>query len=136
MVANNWSSFVLVVWLFVAYILMQSYTAKLSSIFTVDQLNFAFSKNYYVGYQHGSFVHDFLINELHLEESKLRNYSSIEEYHDAMSLGGKRGGIDAIYAEIPYMKLLLNRYGSQYRIVGPTHKTDGFGFVSFSFLYF
>ncbi|KAL3535329.1 hypothetical protein ACH5RR_003790 [Cinchona calisaya] len=129
MVANKWSMFVLVVWLFVAYILMQSYTAKLSAIFTVDQLNFAFSKDYYIGYQHGSFVHDFLINELYLDESKLRSYSTIEEYHDAMSRGGKKGGIDAIYAEIPYMKLLLNTYGSEYRIIGPTHKTDGFGFA-------
>ncbi|CDP02930.1 unnamed protein product [Coffea canephora] len=129
MVANKWSMFVLVVWLFVAYILMQSYTAKLSAIFTVDQLNFAFSKDYYVGYQHASFVHEFLINELHLDASKLRSYSTIEEYHDAMCRGGKKGGIDAIYGEIPYMKLLINRYGSEYRIVGPTHKTDGFGFA-------
>ncbi|CAI9098701.1 OLC1v1035392C1 [Oldenlandia corymbosa var. corymbosa] len=129
MVANKWSRFVLVVWLFVAYILMQSYTAKLSSIFTVDQLNFAFSTDFNVGYQSGSFVRDFLINELNLTESKLKNYTTIQEYHDAMSLGSKKGGIDAIYAEIPYVKLILNRYGSQYRIVGPTHKTDGFGFA-------
>ncbi|KAI5675431.1 hypothetical protein M9H77_06381 [Catharanthus roseus] len=129
MVASKWSRFLMVVWLFVAYILMQSYTAKLSSIFTVDQLRFAFSKEYYVGYQHGSFVKDFLINDLRFNSSKMRNYSKIEEYHDAMTIGSKNGGIDAIFGEIPYMKLLVNRYGSEYSIVGPVYKTDGFGFA-------
>nr|XP_027066085.1 glutamate receptor 3.6-like [Coffea arabica] len=109
MVSNNWSRFVLVVWLFVAFILMQSYTAKLSSIFTVDQLEFSFSEEYYVGHQHGSFTRDFLINELHLNESKLRSYTRFEDYHDAMSRGSRKGGIDAIVGETPYMKLFLNR---------------------------
>ncbi|XP_071909558.1 glutamate receptor 2.7-like [Coffea arabica] len=119
MVSNNWSRFVLVVWLFVAFILMQSYTAKLSSIFTVDQLEFSFSEEYYVGHQHGSFTRDFLINELHLNESKLRSYTRFEDYHDAMSRGSRKGGIDAIVGETPYMKLFLNRYGSEYRMAFP-----------------
>lgn len=135
MVANNWSRFVLVVWLFVAFILMQSYTAKLSSIFTVDQLDFAFSEDYYVGHQYGSFIRDFLINELHLNQSKLRSYTKFEDYRDAMYRGSRKGGIDAIVGEIPYMKLFLNRYGSEFRIVGRTYKTHGFGFVSFLVLY-
>ena len=136
MVSNNWSRFVLVVWLFVAFILMQSYTAKLSSIFTVDQLEFSFSEEYYVGHQHGSFTRDFLIIELHLNESKLRSYRRFEDYHDAMSRGSRKGGIDAIVVESPYMKLFLNRYGSEYRMAGRTYKTQGFGFVSFLVLYF
>ena len=73
-VANNWSRFVLIVWLFAAYVLMQSYAAKLSSIFTVDQLDFAFSEDYYVGHQLGSYVEDFFIKELHLNKSKLKSY--------------------------------------------------------------
>nr|XP_027069308.1 glutamate receptor 2.5-like isoform X2 [Coffea arabica] len=129
MVSNNWSRFVLVVWLFVAFILMQSYTAKLSSIFTVDQLEFSFSEEYYVGHQHGSFTRDFLIIELHLNESKLRSYRRFEDYHDAMSRGSRKGGIDAIVVESPYMKLFLNRYGSEYRMAGRTYKTQGFGFA-------
>lgn len=39
MVGNNWARFVLVLWLFLAYVLMQSYTANLSSILTVGQLS-------------------------------------------------------------------------------------------------
>ncbi|XP_027069308.2 glutamate receptor 2.5-like [Coffea arabica] len=108
---------------------MQSYTAKLSSIFTVDQLEFSFSEEYYVGHQHGSFTRDFLIIELHLNESKLRSYRRFEDYHDAMSRGSRKGGIDAIVVESPYMKLFLNRYGSEYRMAGRTYKTQGFGFA-------
>lgn len=134
-VTNKWSRFVLVIWIFVAYTLMQSYTAKLSSIFTVNQLNFPLSKEDYVGFQHTSFVKDFLITDLGLKASKLRNYSRIEEFHEAMSRGSRKGGIDVIFGEIPYMKLFINRYGSEYRMRGPTYKPDGFGFVSFFFLH-
>lgn len=134
MVSNNWSFFVLLFWLFMAFILMQSYTANLSAILTVDQLTFAFSDNYYVGYQEGSFMKDFLTEHLHISASRLKSYSSAEEYHDAMSKGSKHGGIDAIFDEIPYMKLFLKTYASQYKMVGPMYKTGGFGFVSFSIL--
>lgn len=129
MVSNNWSFVVLVFWLFMAFILMQSYTANLSAILTVDQLKFAFSDNYYVGYQDGSFMKEFLTNKLHISESRLRSYTSAEEYHNAMRLGSKNGGIDAIFDEIPYMKILLNKYDSQYKMVGPTYRTGGFGFA-------
>ncbi|CAA3002516.1 glutamate receptor -like [Olea europaea subsp. europaea] len=129
MVANTWSIFVLMFWLFMAFILMQSYTANLSAILTVDQLKFAFSDEYYVGYQEGSFMREFLKVRLNINESRLRSYSSVEEYHDAMSKGSKRGGIDAIFDEIPYMKIFLNKYDSQYKMVGPRYRTDGFGFA-------
>nr|GMD26753.1 glutamate receptor 2.2-like [Ipomoea batatas] len=129
MVSNNWSRFVLMIWVFMAFILAQSYTANLSAILTVDRFESAFSKDYIVGYQEGSFVRDFLLKTLHVDKSKLKEYSTIEKYHDAMNKGGKAGGIDAIFDEIPYMKLFLRRYGSQYKIVGPIFKTDGFGFA-------
>ncbi|PIN16429.1 Glutamate-gated kainate-type ion channel receptor subunit GluR5 [Handroanthus impetiginosus] len=129
MVLNNWSFFVLVAWLFMAFILMQSYTANLSAILTVDQLKFAFSDNYYVGCQEGSFMKEFLTKQLHISESRLRSYASADEYHKAMSKGSNNGGIDAIFDEIPYMKLLLNKYDSQYKMVGPTYRTGGFGFA-------
>ncbi|KAL7097372.1 hypothetical protein ACP275_10G140600 [Erythranthe tilingii] len=129
MVSNNWSFFVLVLWLFMAFILMQSYTANLSAILTVDQLKFSFSDSYYVGCQEGSFMKEFLINQLHISPSRLRSYNSSEEYHKAMSKGSENGGIDAIFDEIPYMKLFLNKYDSQYKMAGPTYRTGGFGFA-------
>lgn len=130
MVSNKWSVLVLGCWLFMAFILMQSFTANLSAILTLDQLKISFSdEQYYFGYQRGSFMKEFLVNNLNLNESKLRPYSSVEEFHGAMSKGSKNGGIDAIFDELPYMKLLLNRHESLYKIVGPTYKTDGFGFA-------
>ncbi|KAK6159128.1 hypothetical protein DH2020_006442 [Rehmannia glutinosa] len=67
----------------------KSYTANLSAILTVDQLKFAFSDNYYVGFQEGSFMKQFLTEQLHISESRLRSYSSAEEYHNAMSKEAK-----------------------------------------------
>ncbi|XP_027066274.2 glutamate receptor 2.2-like [Coffea arabica] len=129
MVASHWSRFVLVVWLLMAYIMMQSYTANLSAIFTVDQLDFRFSNDYYIGIQKGSFTKDFLVDRLHVNESKIKEYSTIKEYHYAMNKGSENGGIDAIFDEIPYMKLFLDQYDSDYKIVGTTFRTDGFGFA-------
>ncbi|KAK4485547.1 hypothetical protein RD792_008190, partial [Penstemon davidsonii] len=128
-VSNNWSFLVLVFWFFMAFILMQSYTANLSAILTVDQLKFAFSDNYHVGFQEGSFMKEFLTKQLHISESMLRSYSSAEEYHEAMSKGSKNGGIDAIFDEVPYMKLFMKKYDSQYKMVGPSYKAGGFGFA-------
>ncbi|KAL0383208.1 UNVERIFIED_CONTAM: Glutamate receptor 2.7 [Sesamum calycinum] len=129
MVSNKWSFFILLVWLFMTFILMQSYTANLSAILTVDQLKFAFSDNYYIGCQEGSFMKQFLTEQLHISALRLRTYSSPEEFHKAMSLGSKNEGIDAIFDEVPYMKVFLNKYDSQYKMVGPTYRTGGFGFA-------
>ncbi|XP_020547399.1 glutamate receptor 2.9-like isoform X2 [Sesamum indicum] len=129
MVTNKWSLLVLVCWLFMAFILMQSFTANLSAILTVDQLKFAFSEDFFLGYHEASFMKKFLIETLNIKESRLRGYSSVEGFHDAMCRGSKNGGIDAIFDEIPYMKLLMNRYDSQYKTVGPTYRTDGLGFA-------
>ncbi|KAL0453604.1 UNVERIFIED_CONTAM: Glutamate receptor 2.2 [Sesamum latifolium] len=127
MVTNKWSLFVLVCWLFMAFILMQSFTANLSAILTVDQLKFAFSDDYYFGYHEASFMKKFLIEYLNITESRLKGYSSVEGFHDAMCRGSKNGGVDAIFDEIPYMKLLMNRHDSQYKMIGPTYRTDGGG---------
>ncbi|KAL0383192.1 UNVERIFIED_CONTAM: Glutamate receptor 2.5 [Sesamum calycinum] len=128
MVTNKWSLFVLVCWLFMAFILMQSFTANLSAILTLDQLKFAFSEDYYLGYQEVSFIEKFLTEDLNINKTRLKGYSSVEGFHDAMSRGSKNGGIDAIFDEIPYVKLLMNRYDSQYKMVGPIYRTDGLGF--------
>ncbi|XP_019160341.1 PREDICTED: glutamate receptor 2.8-like isoform X2 [Ipomoea nil] len=128
--SSNYSRFAFIMWLFIVLILTQSYTARLSALLTVDKLDdFKISKDHYVGYQQGSFVRDFLVTNLHINDSKLRGYTTIEQYHQAMVKGGKQGGIDAIFDEIPYIKLFLRRYGSQYKRVGPTYKSEGFGFA-------
>nr|DAD45633.1 TPA_asm: hypothetical protein HUJ06_003863 [Nelumbo nucifera] len=125
-VVNNLSRFVLIIWVFVVLILAQSYTASLTSMLTVQQLQPMLTdilelkdKGYY----------GLLIKRLNLDENKLRSYSTPEQYHEALSKGSQNGGVAAIIDEIPYLKLFLAKYCSKYSMVGPTYKTDGFGFV-------
>ena len=138
-VVNNWSRFVLIIWIFVVLILTQSYTASLTSILTVQRLQPTFvdikeikNNGYFVGYQNHSFVEGLLIKQLDFHESQLKPYSTPEEYHEALSKGTHNGGVAAIFDEIPYIKIFLAKYCSRYTMVGPTYKTDGFGFVSLS----
>ncbi|XP_048329014.2 glutamate receptor 2.8-like [Ziziphus jujuba] len=135
-VESKWSRFVLVIWIFVVLIFTQSYTASLASMLTVQKLGPAVvdfnelkMNDYYVGYQKNSYVRDFLIGKLNFSEFRLRPYTSPEEYNDAMSKGSLNGGIDAIFDEIPNVKLLLAKYCSRYTVTGPTYKSAGYGFA-------
>ncbi|KAG2699273.1 hypothetical protein I3760_07G185600 [Carya illinoinensis] len=125
-VMNSWSRLVLIIWLFVVLILTQSYTASLASMLTLQQLKPAFvdvteikRNGYFVGYQKDSFVRGFLVKQLNIDESKLKPYSTPEQYHEALSRGSQNGGVAAIFDEIPYIKIFLTKYGSKYTMAGP-----------------
>ncbi|TXG61269.1 hypothetical protein EZV62_012632 [Acer yangbiense] len=133
-VVNNWSRFVLIIWVFVVLILTQSYTASLTSMLTVQRLKPRFADvkdiqdhGYFVGYQKDSFVKELLTKQLNFDESKLKPYSTEEEYHQALS----NGTVAAIFDEIPYIKLFLGKANncSKYMMIGPIYRTDGFGFA-------
>ncbi|GMN66303.1 hypothetical protein TIFTF001_035369 [Ficus carica] len=135
-VMNNWSRFVLIIWIFVVLILTQSYTASLASLLTVQRLpptvvdiDELIRNGAFVGYMKNSYIRELLIGQLNFNESKLKVYSSPVESHEALSKGSKKGGVDAIFDEIPYIKLFLAKYCSKYMMVGPTYKSDGFGFA-------
>ena len=105
-VENNWSRFVLIIWIFVVLILTQSYTASLTSMLTVQRLQPTFvdvkeiKKNgYFVGYQKNSFVKGILIKKFGFHESKLKSYETLEDYHEALSNGTHYGGVAAIFGE-------------------------------------
>lgn len=134
---GSWTRFVVIIWFFVVLIISQSYTASLASMLTVKRMQPTFAdvkeiqrNGHFVGYQSNSFVKDFLIKQLNFSESKLKNYSTPEDYAEALSLGIHNGGVAAIFDEIPYIKLFLAKFCSKFQMVGPTYKTDGFGFVS------
>ncbi|KAH0750941.1 hypothetical protein KY290_030173 [Solanum tuberosum] len=130
-VTSNLTRFVLIVWVFVVLVLTSSYTASLSSMLTVQQLqpaNDLINNGGYVGYHKGSFVKYFLMR-MQFDSSKLRSYSTLEEYNDALSRGSKNGGVSAIIDELPYLTLFLNKYCRKYIMVGQTYKSDGFGFA-------
>ncbi|KAF5197310.1 Glutamate receptor 2.2 [Thalictrum thalictroides] len=82
----------------------------------------------YVGYQKGSLV-EMLLKQLNFDESQLKVYNSLEEYDEALSKGSKKGGVTAIFDEIPYIKLLLTKYCGKYKRIGRPIEMDGFGLV-------
>ncbi|KAF9626536.1 hypothetical protein IFM89_034470 [Coptis chinensis] len=134
-IISNFARFVMIIWVFVVLILTSSYTASLTSMLTVQQLQPTITdisdlkKNGdYVGYLSGSFVYG-LAQSMGIDSSKLRPYDNVEEFHQALSKGSRNGGVSAVIDEIPYMKLLLAKYCTKYMMVGPTHRTAGFGFV-------
>ncbi|XP_028773676.1 glutamate receptor 2.9-like [Neltuma alba] len=135
--AKNCSRFVLVMWLILVFVLMQSYTACLSSILTVHQLQPRFSSEYeirtdpniYVGCHYGSFIRGLLVDSLKVDSSRVKEYAGIESYKEALDKGSRKGGVDAIFDEVPYMKVFLKKYGSNYAMVGPRHRTGGFSFA-------
>ncbi|CAK9174737.1 unnamed protein product [Ilex paraguariensis] len=134
-VVSNLARFVLIIWVFVVLILTQSYTASLTSMLTVQQLQpmvtdvkELIKKGEYVGYLEGSFVLG-LLRRMNFDENKLKVYNSPEECDELFSKGSGNGGIAAAFDEIPYIKIFLAQYCSKYAMVQPTYKTDGFGFV-------
>ena len=101
---SNFTRVVMVIWVFVVLILTSSYTASLTSMLTVQQLN--------------------------IDRSRLKVYQTDEVYDEALTKGSSRGGVGAIIDEIPYIKVFLSKYCGKYTMVGNIYRTDGFGFVS------
>ncbi|PIA28575.1 hypothetical protein AQUCO_06800022v1, partial [Aquilegia coerulea] len=83
----------------------------------------------FVGYQKGSSVKTILIKDLKFKESKLKAYNSVEEYDEALDKGSQNGGVAAIFDEIPYIKLFMNKYCGKYTRVGDPIRMEGFGYA-------
>ncbi|XP_044948300.1 glutamate receptor 2.9-like [Hordeum vulgare subsp. vulgare] len=130
-ILHNLSRIAIVVWLFVALIVQQSYTASLSSILTVEQLQPTVTNleevirnGGNVGYLNDSFLPG-LLKRLKIDESKMIAFDSPVEYNEALSTGK----VAVIVDEIPYLKVFLSKYCQNYTMVGPTYKFDGFGYA-------
>ncbi|KAL8215610.1 hypothetical protein R6Q57_022447 [Mikania cordata] len=132
---TNFARFVVIVWVFVVLVLTSSYTASLSSMLTIQNLQPTLTNIHeivergdYVGYHADSFVKGLLEN-IGVPDEQLKKYNSIQEYDKALSDGSKNNGVSAIVDEIPFLKLLQAKYCNKYLIVGPTYKTAGLGFA-------
>ncbi|XP_022131338.1 glutamate receptor 2.8-like [Momordica charantia] len=130
---SNLARFVVVIWFFVVFILTQSYTASLTSLLTVQQLqpsitdiNELMKRQPWVGYQEGSFVLGLLRS---VGFKNLRPYASPDELHKFFKRGSSNGGFDAAFDEIPYIKLFLSKFPDKYTMSDPIYKADGFGFA-------
>ncbi|KAL3744051.1 hypothetical protein ACJRO7_013321 [Eucalyptus globulus] len=125
---SNSSKVVVIVWLFVVLILTSSYTANLSSMLTVRQLEYL-PKGESVGVPFGSPVNQpVLINSS--KETSFPLLQTVEDYANALREGSQNGGVAAIIDELPYVKLFLSKYSAQYTMVEPLYNnTNGFGFA-------
>uniref|UniRef100_A0ACD5ZQ11 Uncharacterized protein n=2 Tax=Avena sativa TaxID=4498 RepID=A0ACD5ZQ11_AVESA len=131
------SKIVVVIWCFVVLVIVQSYTASLSSMLTakrfrpsVTDLDQLLSNGDYIGYQSGSFVHSVLMKKA-FAEKRLKSYTNKEEYAEALRKGSKNGGVSAIVDEIPYITSFLSdpQHPNEFQMVNRIYKTPGFGFV-------
>ncbi|CAD5172797.1 unnamed protein product [Musa acuminata subsp. malaccensis] len=132
---SNLTRFAVIMCTFVVLILTSSYTASLTSILTVQQLqptvtdvNQLLSTGAYIGHQDGSYAVG-LLKRMGFQDHKFKNYSTPDQYAEALSKGSANGGVDAVFDEIPYLKLFLSQHCADFTMVGPIYKTDGFGFV-------
>ncbi|KAF3493588.1 hypothetical protein DY000_02055951 [Brassica cretica] len=132
---SNLGRIVLLIWLFVVLIINSSYTASLTSILTVHQLSSPIkgietleTNNDPIGYPQGSFVRDYLVNELRIHESRLVPLRSPEEYEKALRDGPGKGGVAAIVDERAYIELFLSNR-CEFGIVGQEFTKNGWGFA-------
>lgn len=136
-VISNLTRFVLIVWVFVVLVLTSSYTASLTSLLTVQQIqptatdiNDIINRGGSIGYQEGSFIGKILKESI--DKSKLLVLRTSEDYNKALS----NGSVSAIVDELPYLRFVLSHYCSKFKMVGQTNRTAGFGFVSPLFFHF
>ncbi|MCO5566685.1 hypothetical protein L7F22_020363 [Adiantum nelumboides] len=106
--------FVTVVWLLVVLIFTSSYTASLASTLSAQQpyptiqgFEFLLKGTAPIGYQGGSFIHNYL-TMLGVKEGRLKSLDGEEQYRDALRLGPKMGGVGAIVDEQPYVQSFLS----------------------------
>ncbi|TKY57556.1 Glutamate receptor 3.2 [Spatholobus suberectus] len=122
---------VLLIWLFVVLIITSSYTASLTSIFTVQQLSSPItgidsliSSSERIGYQVGSFAANYLTEELNIPKHRLVPLGSPEEYAVAL----ERGTVAAVVDERPYVELFLSDH-CKFSIRGQEFTKSGWGFA-------
>ncbi|PSS24600.1 Glutamate receptor 2.7 like [Actinidia chinensis var. chinensis] len=131
-VHSNYTRVVVLVWLFVALALNSSYTANLSSILTVSQLEpnvtdvgWLRSHNAKIGCDNETFVWRYLIDVLEFKEANIVNITVEDDYPGNLS----SGNIAAAFLELPYEKAFLMENCKGYTGVDLPDRFGGFGFV-------
>lgn len=82
-----------------------------------------------IGYQQGSFSRSYLINQLGIDESRLKPLTTPDQYVEALKRGPENGGVAAIIDERAYAELFLASH-CEFSIVGQEFTRTGWGFVS------
>ncbi|GLT56896.1 hypothetical protein SLA2020_299090 [Shorea laevis] len=134
-VVSNLSRFVVIIWCFVVLILTQSYTASLTSLLTVKQLqptvtdvNELLKSGEKVAYRKGNYIQGF-IQQLNFNSANVKTFTTSDVLDELFTKGTANGGIAAAFLETHYVISFLEKYCMKYITAGPTIKTGGFGFV-------
>ncbi|MFS7917996.1 hypothetical protein Hanom_Chr03g00195801 [Helianthus anomalus] len=115
-------------WLCMIFIVLQIFTATLSSWLTLDQLRPRVPSDHEkIGYQGGSFIRDLIIQKYKCSGKHLQALNSYREFKNALDNGSVDGIVDHLY----YIDLFLAKHPSEYTKVGPIHQEAGIAFVSF-----
>ncbi|KAM7276723.1 hypothetical protein ACFE04_018589 [Oxalis oulophora] len=129
---SNSSRIAMVVWLFLALVITQSFTASLTSFLTaqesdatdidVDKLRLSGAK---VGCDASSFVVKYLETVLKFKPENIVRIQSEDEYLQRL----KNGNIAAAFLEVPYVKVFLAKYCDGFTTAKQSYKVGGFGFA-------
>jgi len=130
---SNLSRMAMAVWLFVALVLTQSFTASLTTLLTVQRLDpinvdieTLIKSGAKVGCDANSFVVNYLGSVVGFDPKNIVGMHTEDDYPEAL----KKGEIEAAFLEVPYVKMYLAKYCEGFTTSGPTLKVGGFGFVS------
>ncbi|KAL7592375.1 hypothetical protein Lser_V15G33370 [Lactuca serriola] len=124
-IQNKCSKVVLVIWLSMIFIVIQIFTATLSSWLTLDQLRPLPPTFENIGYQTGSFFKEHIAQKFNRSDKQLFPLKSIEEYKSALT----NNQVSVIVDELPYIELFLAKYGSRYMKYGPINQESGIAFA-------
>ncbi|XP_058197506.1 glutamate receptor 2.7-like [Rhododendron vialii] len=123
-IQSNYARIVVVVWLFLALVLTQSYTANLTSMLTISRLRPKPWSPSKVGCDNYTFMHNYVRDVLNYKNVSLINDEG--EYLREF----EADNISAAFLEIPYAKVFVNKNCRKFTIIGTTYRFGGFGFVS------
>uniref|UniRef100_A0A0E0L825 Glutamate receptor n=1 Tax=Oryza punctata TaxID=4537 RepID=A0A0E0L825_ORYPU len=122
----------MVVWLFVAVVLMTNYTASLSSLMTTQRLGkdavtaeLLRATGAAVGCSKGSVVGKYLEEVLMFPAHRIRRFAGDEDHHRALV----SGEVKAAFLRVSHAKLLLAKYCNELMTTGPVYHVAGLGFV-------
>jgi hypothetical protein len=129
---SNLSRMAMAVWLFVALVLTQSFTASLTTLLTVQSLDpinvdmeTLIKTGAKVGCDANSFVGNYLETVERFDPKNIVGMHTEDDYGQALI----KGEIKAAFLEVPYVKMYLAKYCEGFTTSGPTLKVGGFGFV-------
>ncbi|KAL6283513.1 hypothetical protein ACE6H2_014442 [Prunus campanulata] len=129
---SNLSRITMVVWLFMALVITQTYTAKLTSLLTLPRLEptvvdvFALqNSNATVGCAGASYTSKYLEEVLHFRHNNIKNFSRSDEYAPAL----RRREVAALFLDLPLAKVFLAQNCKSFTMTGPTYNVGGFGFA-------